>query len=170
MKFPLATLIGLACALPALSLAQWQWIDKDGHKVFSDQSPPAEVLEKNILRRPGSRGAPAQAAEPAAESQPAKPAPSVPKVSGKDKELQEKKKQAEAAEAEKQRARQEEVAKARTENCGRAKRAKATFDSGVRVSTTNAKGEREIMDDATRAAESKRLDGIIAADCKATGG
>jgi hypothetical protein len=34
------------------------------------------------------------------------------------------------------------------------------------VATTNAKGEREIMDDAGRAAESQRLQGIIDRDCK----
>jgi hypothetical protein len=164
-------LLGLACALPALSLAQWQWIDKDGHKVFSDQSPPAEVPAKNILRRPGSRGAPAAAVEQAAAaSEPAKPAVSVPRISGKDNELLARKKQAEAAEAEKKKAGEEEIAKARAENCARAKRSKANFDSGVRVSIANAKGEREFMDDAARAAETKRLEGVIATDCKGSAG
>jgi hypothetical protein len=169
-----ATLLGLACALPAVSLAQWQWIDKDGRKVFSDQSPPADVPAKNILRQPGQRtAAPAPAAEPAAPaaSQPAKAAASgVLKLSGKDKELQEKKARADAAEAEKKKAHEEELAKVRADNCVRAKRSKATFDSGVRVSRMNDKGEREVMDDAARAAESKRLDGIIATDCKTAGG
>jgi hypothetical protein len=34
------------------------------------------------------------------------------------------------------------------------------------MARTNDKGEREIMDDAARAAESKRLDTVIASDCK----
>jgi hypothetical protein len=166
-----ATLLALACALPVLSLAQWQWIDKDGRKVFSDQSPPADIPAKNILRRPGSKAMQAPPAEPpAAASQPARAAASAPKLAGKDKELQEKKKLAEAAEAEKKKAKEEEIAKARADNCARAKRSKATFDSGVRVSITNDKGEREIMDDAARASETKRLEGIIASDCKAAGG
>ena len=171
MKLLRATLLGLACALPALSLAQWQWIDKDGHKVFSDQSPPAEVPAKNILRRPGSRSAPVEAAPAAAAaSQADKPAPSAPKLSGRDQELLDKKKQAEAAEAQKKKAQEEERAKARADNCTRAKRSKDTLDSGVRVSTTNDKGEWEIMDDAARAGEIQRLKQIIASDCKATGG
>jgi hypothetical protein len=171
MKSLRAILLVLACTLPALSLAQWQWIDKDGHKVFSDQSPPADVPAKNILRRPGSRGAAAQAAEQsAAASQAAKPAASVPKLSGKDNDLLAKKKQVEAAEADKKKAGEEEVAKARAENCARAKRSKANFDSGVRVTTANEKGEREFMDDAARAAETKRLEGIIASECKASAG
>ncbi|MBX9817281.1 MAG: DUF4124 domain-containing protein, partial [Burkholderiaceae bacterium] len=61
---------------------------------------------------------------------------------------------------------EERVAKAKIENCARAKQAKATFDSGVRLSRTNAAGEREVMDDAARAAEAQRIQGIINTDCK----
>ena len=162
-----ATLIGLACALPALCFAQWQWIDKDGHKVFSDRSPPPDVPAKNIIKQPlGGKGRPAESVETAAPAEAAKPAASAPKVSGKDKELQDKKKLADAAEAEKKKAQEEEYAKMRADNCERAKRSKASFDSGVRISTTNAKGEREILDDAQRAAETKRLEKVIASDCK----
>ena len=158
--------LSLACALPAISFAQWQWIDKSGRKVFSDQSPPADIPDKNIIKQPGVK-APA-AAEPvaAAASQPAKPAP---KLSGKDPALDEKKKRAEAAEAEKKKADEEQAAKVRADNCERSKRAKAGYDSGVRIARINAKGEREYIDDATRAAETKRLDVIIASDCKAPG-
>ena len=65
-----------------------------------------------------------------------------------------------------QKAEEARVAQVRAENCARAKQAKASLDSGVRMAVTNAKGEREIMDDAARAAESKRIQGIIASDCK----
>lgn len=165
MKLLRVTVLGLACALPALAFAQWQWIDKNGRKVFSDQSPPSDIPAKNIIRRPGLKG---PAAEPlaAAASQPAKPAASAPKLSGKDAELQEKKKQADAAEAEKKKAHEEQVAKVRADNCQRAKLSKASFDSGARIARTNAKGEREYLDDATRASETKRLEVIIASDCK----
>jgi hypothetical protein len=39
------------------------------------------------------------------------------------------------------------------------------MDSGVRVGRVNASGEREIMDDAARAVETKRIQGIMASDC-----
>lgn len=161
-------MIALACFLPALGLAQWQWIDKDGRKVFSDQSPPADIPTKNIIKQPGVRGQQVAAPQPAAAAapQPASSAAAMPKLSGKDKELQEKKKLAEAAEAEKKKAQEEELAKMRADNCERAKRSKASFDSGVRISRTNAKGEREFLDDAQRAAETKRLEKLIASDCK----
>lgn len=167
MKLLRLTLLGLACALPAICLAQWQWIDNDGRKVFSDQSPPANIPAKNILRQPGVKGTPV-ATEATAET--VKAPANAPKISGKDNQLEEKKKQAEAAEAEKKKAEEEQLAKARADNCARAKRAKAGIDSGVRIARTNDKGEREIMDDAARAVESKRIEGIMATDCKPAGG
>jgi hypothetical protein len=169
MKLFRVTLLGLALAAPALCLAQWQWIDKDGRKVYSDQPPSADVPANKILKQPSGKGGRSVAvSEPApqvAASAPARPAASGPKLSGKDKELEEKKKLADAAAAEKKKAQEEEIAKARTENCERAKRAKATYDSGARVAQVNAKGEREYMDDAARAVETKRLQGVIARDC-----
>ena len=69
------------------------------------------------------------------------------------------------AELMKKKAADEENAKLRADSCTRAKQAKATIDSGVRLTVTNDKGEREIMDDNARAAETKRLDGVIARSC-----
>ena len=167
MKLLRVTLLGLALAAPALCLAQWQWIDKDGRKVYSDQPPSADVPANKILKQPSGKGS--RPVEPVAQapaaSAPAKAASSGLKVSGKDKELEEKKKLAEAAAAEKKKAQEEENAKARAENCERAKRAKATYDSGARIAQVNAKGEREFIDDAARAVETKRLAGVIARDC-----
>ena len=167
-------LTAFVCAVPALGFAQWQWIDKDGRKVFSDQAPPADIPVKNILRQPGGRGSVATAAATEAASAPvaAASAPRVPasalKLSGKDKALEDKKKQVEAAEAEKKKAEDEKIAKARAESCTRAKQAKAVFDSGERVARINSKGEREFLDDAARAAESKRVQGVVDSDCKAS--
>jgi hypothetical protein len=167
MKMLRTTLVVIACAAAPLAFAQWQWIDKSGRKVFSDQAPPPDVPAEKIIKRPGNRGAdPHAAAAASAPAAPAAPAPAAPRLAGKDKELEEKKKQQAAAEENKKKAEAEELAKNRAESCDRAKRAKATFDSGVRIATTNDKGEREFMDDDARAAEAKRIDGIIARDCK----
>ena len=157
--------------------AQWQWTDKEGRKVFSDRAPPADVLEKNILTRPGSRGTTAgrtdasintavtATAVTAAASAPQGTA-SAPRLGGVDKELLEKKKKAEEAEVAKRKAGEENILKAKVENCARAKQAKATFDSGIRIARSNEKGEREIMDDAARASEVKRIQFIIDSDCQ----
>ncbi|MFP8778028.1 DUF4124 domain-containing protein [Hydrogenophaga sp. RWCD_12] len=165
-----------ACATLAsgTAMAQWLWIDSAGNKVFSDTAPPPGTPDKNILRKPGNRPEP-KLNEPAtapatAGATGSTPAPAAaPKVSGKDEQLEAKKKlaekQAEEAAQAKKKAEAEQYAKARADNCERAKRAKATLDAGTRLSTTNAKGEREILDDKARAAEAKRADDVVRSDC-----
>jgi Domain of unknown function (DUF4124) len=157
----------LICLLP-LAQAQWSWKDKDGRRIFSDQPPPSGVPDKDIFQRPpGSRAAQTATASEAATSTPASTATTAgaPKISGKDAELEKKKKEADAKQAAKQKAEDAQIAAAKKDNCERAKRAQSTFDSGVRVATTNANGEREFMSDAARAAETKRLKDIMAKDC-----
>ena len=61
---------------------------------------------------------------------------------------------------------QQKLAADRAENCTRAKQAKASLDSGQLMKHTNAKGEQVFMDDASRAAERKRAQSVIDADCK----
>lgn len=168
----LRAILTAALALSCLSaFAQWQWLDRDGRKVFSDRAPPSDIPEKNILKHPGKLppppSAPANSETMPATTSPATTAP-VPaaKKNELDTKLEEKKKQAEQAEAAKRKAEEARIAQVQAENCTRAKQAKASLDAGVRIATTNAKGEREIMDDSTRAAESKRLQGIMASDCK----
>lgn len=166
-------------AFTALASAQWQWIGKDGRKVFSDQSPPAEIQDKDILKRPSGsvRSSPPvviDAAGAAAVTAAGKPASatsapiakaSAPKVTGKDAELEAKKKKAEDEQAEKKKAEEEKVAKVKAENCARAKNGLATLKSGVRMAARNDKGETEVFDDAKRAAESKRAQEIIDSSC-----
>jgi len=172
MKMHKILLLAVACTWAMGAAAQWQWIDKDGRKVFSDRPPPAEIPEKSILKQPAgsqsARPAPA-AAVPAATDAP--PTAATPKLaasapgSGKDKELEEKKAQAEAAEAAKKKAEEEKVAKVKAENCTRARAAKSAFDAGKPITQTNTQGERIFLDGPARAAEAKRIDGIVASDC-----
>ena len=176
-----ALALGL-CLISLSAFAQWTWVDKDGRKIYSDTAPPAEVPEKNILKRPGGRvsavapakaplNADSTAADPAAlaasaPASAAQNAASAPKLSSVDKELEKKKKEKEDAEVAKRKEEEQKVTKAKIENCARAKTAKTTLDSGVRIGVTNAKGEREIMDDSARMAEAKRVQGIIDSSCK----
>lgn len=157
--------------------AQWQWTDKDGRKVFSDRAPPADVLEKNILKRPEARSTtagrtdaptPATVAAPSITTAVSAPqgTASAPRLSGVDKELLEKKKKAEEAEVAKRKAEEEGILKAKVENCARAKQSKATLDSGVRIARINEKGEREVLDATERASEVKRAQSIIDSDCQ----
>jgi len=173
--------IFLACtalAVCGVATAQYQWIDNAGRKIFSDRPPPADIPEKNVLKQPGAAtsalpaGSAAMAPPPApsaadgsnsdAEAVAAKPSASAP---GVDKLLEEKKKQAEATEAAKKAEEEKRIAALRAENCRRAQAAKAGLESGVRIARTNAKGEREILDDSGRAEEMRRTQAVIQSEC-----
>ena len=160
-------LAGSVLTIPAL--AQWQWLDKDGRKVFSDRPPPPDIPLKSILKEPGFKVPNPPQGEAASTTAPAASAPvakaSMPKLSGRDAELEARKKQADALEEGKKQAEAEKLAKARADNCERAKKGQATLKSGVRIALTNAKGEREFMDDAARSVETKRLQAIAESDC-----
>lgn len=171
MNFLHWLVLGCACALPLSASAQWQWVDNSGKKVFSDQPPPTDIPEKNILRRAGPSPS-ARAPSPASPGPEgttdtaAAPKPAPPKPTGVDKELEEKTRKAEAEQKAKEAAEAAKIAKAKAESCARAREGKATIDSGIRLAKVNAKGEREIMDDAARAAEQKRVQSVIDSDCK----
>ncbi|MBZ4209547.1 MAG: DUF4124 domain-containing protein [Comamonadaceae bacterium] len=148
-------LAALLCLVSLQATAHWQWLDKDGRKVFSDRAPPPDIAEKDILARP--------AVQPAA-SAPQNGA-SAPRLGGVDKELTDKKKKAEELELARRRAEGEKLSTTKADNCARAKRAKTNLDSGRPIGRSNEKGEPEMLDAAARAAELSRIQDIIEADC-----
>ena len=161
----------LVCAvwlLCSTAQAQWQWLDKSGRKVYSDQPPPADIPVKNILKQPRSAGAaPVAAAAPAQPASAASaPGAAAPRLRDDDEDLQARKKKADAEALAKVKAEADSVAKLKASNCEKARANQALMESGVRVSITNAKGEREILDDAARAAEAKKIRTVIEANCK----
>lgn len=151
------------------AIAQWQWIDKDGRKVFSDRSPPGDIPQKSILKRPpGSARLPdVSPAADAPTGTAAAPGPkaSAPKLSGRDTELEARKKKTEDEDNARKKVEDERISKAKADNCARARTSMTTLQSGIRISTMNANGEREIIDDARRAAETKRAQDIIDSSC-----
>lgn len=189
MKLHRLFLMALACAFASAAMAQYQWVDKDGRKVFSDRPPPMDVPQKNIIKEPRAL-MPAPAATAAASATAAHdgatpvakagdqgagsatPPADAAKAGapGTDKSLEEAKTKAEEQEKARKKAEDEaktrKDAQARAENCQRARQAKVTLEPGRLVATTNANGERSYMDDATRTAELQRADQIIQRDCK----
>lgn len=160
--------------LSCSATAQWAWTDEEGHVIFSDRAPAASVPDKRVFKRPSpvkltpnqeqtpNSGAETAIAKPAI---PAPPVASAPQAAGLDKELAERKKKTEQAQAEQRKLEEERIGKLKAGNCERARQAQKTLESGVRMSRINARGEREILDDADRAVEAKRLQGIVATDC-----
>lgn len=167
MKLIRILLVGAAACVVSLSaLAQWQWVDPNGRKVFSDRPPPPDIPEKNILRQGSKASPPPSDARSGSSDAAVTNSPSVAKVSGEDKELLAKKRKAEEADAAKRKAEEEKAAQIRRDNCERAQRGKANLDAGMRIFKTNANGEREVLDDAARAAELQRLQSTIDSDCR----
>jgi len=147
-------------ALPMTVFAQWQWLDKDGRKVFSDRPPPTDVPDQRILKRPGA--APALNAAPAADPVAAAPA----KPAGQDRELEARKQQAEAAEAAKRKAEEDRLAQTRADNCLRARQSQNTMNAGLGLVRMDAQGQPVVLDDNARAAEQQRVQSVIASDCR----
>ena len=177
MKLHKLLSLALACFWAMGAFAQYQWVDKEGRKVFSDRPPPLEVPQKNILKEPRAISAARTAPAPAAQGNGATDAADAtaqaappPATSGKDKALEEQKAKAEAQEAAKKKAEADakatQAAKARADNCARARQSAQALQPGRLVGTTNAQGERGYMDDATRAAELKRAEQTIQSDCR----
>src|SRR5450830_1140963 len=146
------------------AFAQWMWLDKDGRKVFSDRAPPPEVPAKSILKQPGMPSRSASDAPGTSDGVPgarsdtpdATKAAGNPGKSGLDKAVEERKRQAEAAENEKKKA----------DNCARARQNMATLQSGIRLAQVNENGERIILDDSARSSEVSRAQATIDSDCR----
>jgi hypothetical protein len=151
----------LLAAFPAA--AQWKWKDARGQVVISDVPPPRDIPERDVLQKPEL-----VTRRPVGQPTPAASAPAAESVAKAkvDPELEARRKKAEQEQNDKSKADEEKVAAQRAENCRRARSHMASLDSGIRLSRTNEKGEREILDDKQRADEVNRTRQIIASDCR----
>lgn len=163
MKHTTALILALALGASSaavLAQARFEWIDNtSGQKVFSDRPPPGgqESVRNFVDHAPGTRVTREQA--PAAAAAPGASAPGV------DKALEARKREAEEAEAAQQREAERQRAAQRADNCKRAREARNSLESGMRMARLNEKGEREILTDEMRAAESERVRAIIEENC-----
>jgi len=161
-----AVAAALWASLAAPAQAQWAWRDKDGRVNASDRPPPRDIADKDIISRP----APPRPAVPrAAASAPTaggvtSTAPSA--AAPADAELQARKKAADQEKSNKTKADEEKATAQRVDNCRRARAHIATLDTGQRMVRINDKGEREVLDDAGRADETRRARDVITADCR----
>ncbi len=141
--------------------AQWKWKDASGRITVSDLPPPRDVPPQNILQRPELRqAAPTPAASAASSAAAPTPQPAV------DRELQARRDAAAREQGAREKAEAARLAEQRAQNCRNARTHLAALDSGQRIARFNDKGEREILDDAQRAAEAQRAREVIASDCR----
>lgn len=164
----LFALLTAVSTLPAHAAGAWVWVDESGRKVYSDLPPPASVSDRQIVQQPtaGARIAPLPAAAsdtPASAPSAATPAAAPPKP---DPAEEKKRKEAQQAEEARRKAVEAKNAEIRAENCKRATSAISTLKSNMRLMTTDAQGRQVIMSSQTRSDETRRLEQIIAENCR----
>ena len=158
--------------------AQWIWKDENGRTVASDQPPPKSVPLSHIVKSPRARGTNDAAVDANA---PVKDGDSkdADKKDGKvdavkadapkslaDRDLDYKKRQKDAAEAEQKQQADATKAKAMQENCTAMRGNMAALQAGGRTARVNEKGERYYLDDAQRQGEVEKTRGQIEQFCK----
>lgn len=129
---------------------QYRWVDKDGRVHYGNAPPPG--VSATPLKGSGT-------ASPAAEPQ--TKGPPTPA----EQEAAFRKRQLEAGKEREKQAQSEQLARERQDNCARAQQALRTLESGQRISRTDAKGERYILDDAQIAQETVQARQAVKASC-----
>jgi hypothetical protein len=165
-------LMGVALAVllvvPAAQ-AQWKWKDNRGQIHVSDLPPPLEIPEKDVLLRPDLSSAHRAAASAASGASGAVGnAASGPRVerSRSEPELEARRKRADQERGDKLKADADKLASDRAINCQRARAQVGTLESGQRLVRVNEKGDREILDDRSRAQEIQTARDLAAANCQ----
>ena len=154
------------------SEAQWAWKDGNGRLVYSDRPPPSDVKPASIVRQPTQQmlpnplvGSVDDASKPSdAKSPDAKGAPNAPKTIA-ERDMEFRKRQQERVESDRKVAEEQKKSAAKTAECERARGYMKTLEDGVRITKTDAAGNREFLDDAQRAAEADRTRKIIQSTC-----
>jgi hypothetical protein len=127
---------------------QFRWVDKDGRVQYGDTPPPG--VKTTRLRPPPGGSAPAPAS---AAKKPLSPEASFQKRQKDAKEEEDK-------------AAKERTAEVRRSNCEAAQASLRQIQSGQRMMTMNAAGERVFLDDAARAREEERAQKAVSESCK----
>lgn len=161
--FPRWLVMVLIAGLCLPASAQWKWRDSTGRTQYSDLPPPPDTPESSILVRPAAAPARASAAASAAS---AAAAPALPPAKTVEPELEKKLREEKEAKAAKAKLEEKKIAAQKADSCAGARNQLLGLDEGFRVARVNSKGEREVLDDKSRAEETQRVKAIIKADCK----
>ena len=152
----LAVLAALAVSASAGAQA-YKWVDKDGKVRYGDTPPPG--VKATPLKPP-----------PRPSSPPPSPAAEKKDAGAKDKPLTPeqafRKRQQEREEAEKKSGQERAEADKKRQNCESAQASLRQLESGQRIATVDAKGERVIMEDAQREQQLQRARSLVSEWCK----
>lgn len=137
----------------------YRWVDKDGKTRYGDFPPPG--VKAKSLRPPAEpASAPPVVKATAKDSKAGAAKPPVnPEQAFRERQLKAKE---EAEKADKERADAERTKK----NCDALQGNLRALEGGQRIATTNAQGERAILDDAGRQTQIAEIKAEIAKTCK----
>lgn len=146
-----------ALAFSAGAAAQlYKWKDSNGRTRYGDVPPPG--VNARPMRVPASPPPPPVAAE-AKKPEAKNEKPLTPEEAFRKRQL-------ERAEADEKAAKERAQAEEKQTNCAQAQTQLRTLQSGQRIATVNAAGERVFMDDGQRAGEIARAERAAAQWCK----
>jgi Domain of unknown function (DUF4124) len=131
---------------------QYKWVDKDGKVQYGDTPPPG-VKATPLKPPPGPSQAPPAAAKKDTEK-------------ALSPEAAFRKRQQEAKEKEEKAGKERADAESKRTNCDAAQATLRQIQSGQRMSTMNAAGERVFIDDEQRARETERAQKSVNEWCK----
>lgn len=148
-------LLAAALFLPLTAAAQiYEYKDAAGRTVYTDQPPPSSAVKSRAVAK-----------EASSESSPSGASASVPKTAV-DRELEFKKRQKEAQEQAVKSDKEAADKLARKEECTRARLQLQALESGERLASRDAQGERVYLEDDQRAAETVRARKAVNDLCK----
>jgi len=162
----MAAALLLVALVPAQ--AQYVWKDAKGQMHASDQPPPRDVADKDVIKRPSAARRAAPPATPASGAPTAAATAARPQGASApvDPELAQRRARAEQEAKAKAQADEQRASVRRAENCQRARAHLATLEAGTRLVRINAQGERIVVDDAVRNREAAEARGVVASDCR----
>ena len=154
-KLPIRALMALAItALAAPALAQYQWREDSGLMSYSDKPPPPHIKPSQIIRAQ-PLGTPVVA-----------PAAAPPPRSLADREMDSRRKAQDQEEQARKQAEEAQRSARMSQACEAMRTELRTLDSGMRIATVNAGGEREFLSDDIRQQRSTQLRQDIGENCK----
>jgi len=160
-------LLSLIVALPAAADV-YQWRDAQGRINYSD-TPPTQGTVQTLRKGPNAATLPPTTEEtkPSTEAEVGKDkaAPAKPKTAA-EQDLEFRQRRAAAAEAEAKAEKARQGDEERKLACENARGQLTALQSERRVARYNSSGERELVDGATRKAESERIQKFVDANCK----
>jgi hypothetical protein len=136
----------------AASAQQYKWVDQNGRTQYGDNPPPG--VKATRLQGPAGSSAPSAASQSGNKP-----------MGASEQETAFRKRQEDAATATAKDDKSARAAAEKKDACERSQEYLRMLESGVRISRTDASGERSYMEDDQRAAETNKVRAMVKQNC-----